>query len=210
MILADVVGPGLGVLGVVLALAVPAFVEWKRRPQLVIVSGSDANRIDPTWRIVHVAVVNQPIRGFLGRILLRNVATGCDVELRFVSRSDGTELVTRGKWSAKPEPLVIVPSGPGLFARIFSSEMVPQGLSADVSPGELGQVVAVAIKHEADDQAYAFGPDLYSSGDLRRPELALPHEEYRVTVTARAGEITSSPTEFRLLNAGPTSRDLRL
>lgn len=206
----EIVGAALGVIGVLLALAVPAYVEWARRPSLRVDIGSDANSEDPLWRIVHIRVINEPIAGRLGRILLRNPAAGCEVTMEFASRSDGASLKARGKWSAKPQPLALIPVGDGNFGWLFDAERIPETLTLDVSPGEEGQPVAVAIKHNNDPQAYAFDPDIYAHGNLRRDALALPHEAYNVTVTARAGGIESEPRRFRLHNAGTAWRDLRL
>jgi hypothetical protein len=206
----DITGAGLGLLGVLLALGVPAYVEWSRRPCLRIEAGRDANRDDPLWRIVHVRVVNEPLQGRLARVLLRNPAAGCRVAMSFVSRSDGTGPAVRGKWSASAEPLATVPISPGTFGRIFDPEKIPQTLTLDVSPAAEGESIAVAIKHNNDPQAYAFDPEIYAYGNLRNDKLALPHEAYEVTVTAQAGEIRAEPRRFLLHNEGTAYRDLRL
>jgi hypothetical protein len=208
------VGAALGLVAVVLAVAVPLSVEWARRPRLRVELGSDANR-DPHWRIVHVHVVNEPLRGRLAKYLLRNPAAGCQVTMEFVSRSDRSrvpagDMPARGKWSARPQPLSPLPVTPGTFAWVFDLEKIPQALTLDVSPSTGGEPVAVAIKHDGDAQAYAFDPEIYAYGNLRNDAFALPHEAYDVTVTAHAGEIPSEPHRFVLHNAGTAYRDLRL
>lgn len=206
----ELVGAGLGLVGVVLALAVPAFVEWSRRPSLRILRGDDANSDDPYWRIVHVRVVNEPLTGRLSRILLRNAATGCRVKLEFTSSSDGKTTEARGKWSARPEPLTLIPTGPNTVARAFDVEKIPQALTIDLSPSKDGEPVAVAIKHNNEPHAFAYDPEVYAGGDLRNDALLLADERYEVTVTATAGEISSTPCRFLLHNSGSTPRDLRL
>jgi hypothetical protein len=202
-------GAGLGIVGVVLALAVPAFVEWSRRPCLRIEKADDANSPDPYWRIVHVRVINEPLSGRLSRVLLRNSAAGCRVSMEFKSKSDGKTVTARGKWSAQPEPLAIIGYGEQV-GRVYDPEKIPMGLTLDLSASEDGETVAVAIKHNNDAAAYAYDPEVYAPGNLRNPEFELADERYEVTVTAQAGEIKSAPRRFLLHNAGTSPRDLRL
>jgi hypothetical protein len=202
-------GAGLGLVGVVLALTVPAFVEWSRRPSLRIESTADANSPDPYWRIVHIRVINEPLSGRLSRILLRNSAAGCRVSMEFKSKSDGKTVKARGKWSAQPEPLAIVGQGDAI-RRVYDPEKIPVGLTLDLSATEEGEPIAVAIKHNNDPAAYAYDPEVYALGNLRNDDLQLPDELYEVTVVAQAGEIKSPPRRFLLHNAGTSPRDLRL
>ena len=202
-------GAGLGIIGVMLALAVPAFVEGSRRPCLRIEKADDANSPDPYWRIVHVRVINEPLSGRLSRVLLRNSAAGCRVSMEFKSRSDGKTVTARGKWSAQPEPLAIIGYGEQV-GRVFDPEKIPMGLTLDLSASEEGETVAVAIKHNNDAAAYAYDPEVYAPGNLRNEEFQLPDELYEVTVVAQAGEIKSPPRRFLLHNTGTSPRDLRL
>lgn len=211
------VGAGLGVLAVVLAIFVPLAVEWGRRPRLRIERGREVDR-DPHWRIVHIHVVDKPLGGLFANFLLRNPATGCHVTMELVSRSGASRVISRGKWSARSEPFAIVPvvapnirrSRPrawrsfvrprrrrphAALAQVFDPERLPQTLTLDVSPSTVGEPVAVAIKHDGDAQAYAFDPEIYVFGNLRNPAFALPDKAYDVTVTAHAGEISSKPDQ---------------
>jgi hypothetical protein len=203
------VGAGLGFLAVVLALVVPGYVEWSRRPRLRIEPGSDVDR-ERYWRIVHVHVVNEPLGGRLAKYLLRNPATGCQVTMEFAGRSSGSRVTARGKWSARSEPLAIVPAGRVTLKQVFDPERFPQTLTLDVSPSTVGEPVAVAIKHHGFAQAYRFDPEIYVTGNLRNDAFALPDDVYDVTVTAHAGEIKSEPRRFVLHNAGTDYRGLRL
>ncbi|HEY2333652.1 MAG TPA: hypothetical protein VGH58_01420 [Solirubrobacterales bacterium] len=203
------IGAGLGLVGVILALAVPAFVEWSRRPSLRIESTADANRPDPYWRIVHVRVVNEPLSDWRSRFLLRNSATGCRVSMEFKSKSDGKAVKARGKWSAQPEPLAIIGQGDAI-RRVYDPEKIPVGLTLDLSATEEGETIAVAIKHNNDPAAYAYDPEVYALGNLRNDDFQLPDELFEVTVIAQAGEIKSPPRRFLLHNAGTSPRDLRL
>ncbi len=203
------IGAGLGFVGVVLALAVPAFVEWSRRPSLRIEKAGDANRPDPYWRIVHVRVINEPLAGWRSRIFLRNSAAGCRVLMEFKSKSDGKTATARGKWSAQPEPLAIIGQGDAI-RRVYDPEKIPVGLTLDLSATKDGETVAVAIKHNNDAAAYAYDPEVYALENLRNDDFQLPDELYEVTVVAQAGEIKSPPRRFLLHNAGTSPRDLRL
>ncbi len=204
----DLVGAAFGIVGVILALGVPAYVEWARRPCLRIEKADDANSPDPYWRIVHVRVINEPLSGRLSRILLRNSATGCRVSIEFRSKSDGKTVTARGKWSAQPEPLAIIGYGEQV-GRAYDPEKIPMGLTLDLSASEEGETVAIAIKHNNDAAAFAYDPEVYALGNLRNDEYQLPDELYEVTVLAQAGEIKSLG-RFLLRNAGTTPRDLRL
>lgn len=104
----ELAGVFLGLLGIAAAIYIPLKIEALKRPKLRIQWAADANNPGmfggPT-RIAHITVVNEPIEGWLGKWLLRNPATGCQVKLTYRSRSDEKTLSTPGKWSAKPEPL---------------------------------------------------------------------------------------------------------
>lgn len=193
----------------ILALAVPAFVEWSSRPCLRIEKADDANSPDPYWRIVHVRVVNEPLSGRLARVLLRNSAAGCRVSMTFKSRSDGKTVTARGKWSVQPEPLAIISYGEQV-GRVYNPEKIPVCLTLDLSASEEGGTVAVAIKHNNDAAAFAYDPEVYAPGNLRNDDFQLPDELYEVTVVAQAGEIRSPPRRFLLHNGGTSPRDLRL
>ncbi|MFN8160591.1 MAG: hypothetical protein U0R52_06040 [Solirubrobacterales bacterium] len=202
-------GAGLGIVGVVLALAVPAFVEWSRRPCLRIEKADDANSPDPYWRIVHIRVVNAPLSGRLSRVLLRNSAAGCRVSMTFKSKSDGKTIDARGKWSAQPEPLAIIGYGEQV-GRVYDPEKIPVCLTLDLSASDEGETVAVAIKHNNDAAAFAYDPEVYALGNLRNDDFELLDELYEVTAVAQAGEIKSAPRRFLLRNAGIAPRDLQL
>ena len=194
--------------GVGAAIFVPLWIEYKKRPRLSIETAADANHPSGEWRIVHVRVVNPPIRGRFGRALLRNLATGCTVQISFRSMSDGSgPLPIRGSWSARPEPLqdLIVTDARGVPSLQVVYDQQKQGArwTYDVSPGDAGEGIAVAIKHDGDDAAYAFADELLyqSPSGLRHPAVELPHTEYEVTVRAQAGEIVAEQS-FRLHNQG--------
>jgi hypothetical protein len=219
-------GTVLAVIGILLALGVPLFVEWSRRPKLMVERGDDANQrdVDPPWRIVHVKIANLPLRGLLGRWLLRNPATACRVAITFKSTSDGSEVQMAGRWSGSPEPLSLVPLPPRVpiaYAKVhpqagipdiqwyFDHTKLPETLRTDLSADFDGEVVAVAIKRKGDNSSFGFTSESYAFPDFCSPELELPDEEYLVTVEAFAGGIRKA-SQFRLRNTGSAETGLRL
>jgi hypothetical protein len=200
-----------GFVGIALAIGVPLLIEERRRPRLRIDVAADANRIEPTkFRIVHVAVRNEPIEGILAKWLLRNPASGCRVEVSIRSESDDLEVQFAGKWSATPEPISYA-VGDSL-TEYADPQKIPAMLSLDVLASRKGEWVAIAIKHDGEGEAYGYGTDLYfnpESKPLRNAGLALPDTSYLVTVTASAGEI-SKTAQFRLRNDGDRYTGLSL
>lgn len=201
---------GLG--AILIAIAVPLWIEWCKRPELSIQLGDNADRDDPRWRIVHVRVLNAPIRGRLGgRFLLRNDATGCTGRVELRSRSGGAPIAFEAKWSSTPEPIQTHVIG-NRAVEFYDPQKLPAALVATVPPTKNGQSIAVAIKHNGDADAYGFGKDLYEApnpGPLRTPSLALPDAEYDVTVIAEAGQLNCE-ARFVLMNRGPSHDDLEL
>ena len=217
----------LGLIGIAVALAVPLFVEWSRRPKLVIDRTDDVNQrgTEPAWRIVHIKVANLPLQGPLGRYLLRNAAASCRVTITFRSLSNGDEIRMPGRWSASPEPRSLVglpPEVPMEYYNLdparagrpgiewpFDLTKVPQTLRTDLAPDLDGEPVPVAIKYAGDTAAFGFTSESYAYEDFRKPDLRLADEEYLVTVDVAAGGIGGS-RRFRLRNAGGHETDLRL
>jgi hypothetical protein len=128
------------------------------------------------------------------------------VYVSFTSRGDGTKLEIDGRWSAAPEPLRWEAAVSGT---VFAAELVPSGFRVDVQPAA-DEVVAIALKDDGDESAFAFGQWSYQVSDLKgKPWWELPHDEYDVEVVARAGGIETRRS-FVLHNAGTTARGLRL
>lgn len=201
----------IALLGAGVAVFIPLAVEYARRPVLEVVLADDLNIEDrePKQRIVHVRVVNYPLSGWRGRWLLRNVANGCRVKVRFISRSDGSRVDFNGRWSGNSEPFTPVPVQGGV-ARVPDPTKVPQTRLIDVSPSEEGQVVGIAIKTHECMEAYGFGPESYLHDRLQNPDWRLPHEEYDVEISAEAGGLMSPIATFVLHNDGADYRGLKL
>lgn len=201
----ELAGVLLGLFGIAAAIYIPLKIEALKRSKLRIEWAADANNSGmfggPT-RIAHIAVINEPIKGWLGKWLLRNPATGCQVKLTYRSRSDEKTLSTAGKWSAKPEPLqwlpVQNPDGSQGIYQYADTEKLPDMLVYDISSGRRGGVVAVALKRDGEHQTYAFGWMLYAACQT----VLLPTTPLNCPTTP-----TKSPLRPRLAgsNARPTS-----
>lgn len=190
---------------------IPLWIEWRKRPELSVEIGANADRQDPRWRIVHARVVNAPIPGRLGRYLLRNDATGCEARVELRSRAGGPLIDIAGKWSSTPEPIQTLAIG-NRPAEFYDPQKLPAALACSIPPTETGQAIAIAIKHGGEPVAYAFGADLYSwadPGPLRAPPLALTDPEYDVTVTVAAGQLKAEG-RFVLHNRGADRDGLEL
>jgi len=202
----------LALLGIAVAIFVPLAIEYYKRPKLKIAHAADANRIEPTaFRIVHVRVANLPITGILRRWIVRSAATGCRVQIELRSTSDwAVRPAFAGKWSSRAEPIQYLPKD-GLPVAAYDPGRWPEGLVLDVVPGGHGEVVAVAIKHEGDAEAYAFDPSaIYQDPvGLRNYSVRLTDTEYEVTVVATSGEITAEQS-FILRNDGTRYTGLEL
>lgn len=220
------IGIILGLAGIVIALGVPLLIEWSRRPRLRIERADDANRRDaePPWRVVHIKVANEPLRGWRSRCLLRNPATSCRVEVVFKSESDSSETQMPGRWAAGPEPISRVVFPPRVdieYAPIdpnagvpdvqwhFDPTKLPQSARLDISADSEGEPVPIAIKYRGERQAFGFTGESYAYDGWRNANLALPDEMYVVTVRASAGGIGAEAI-FRLDNSGEEETDFRL
>jgi hypothetical protein len=217
----------LGLIGISVAIGIPLGVEWCRRPKLRIDRADDVNQrgAESAWRLVHIKMVNVPLRGLLSRFLLRNPATSCRVTVTFKSRSDGKQIEMSGRWTASPEPRSLIGGPPEVpmedykldpiragmpsIGMPFDPTKVPQTLRFDLSADAEGEPIPIAIKFNGDAAAYGFTSESYAYSDFRKPELVLPDEEYTVTVDARAGGIKQR-RKFCLHNAGQLEADLRL
>jgi hypothetical protein len=203
----ELIGIGLGIFGVLLAIGIPLWIESMKRPLLHIEWAEDANNAiygGPT-RIVHIKVINEPITGWRGRWLLRNPANGCGVTLTFRSMSDGREIGPySAKWDARPEPIQWLPNE-GQVNQFPDPEKIPACISYDLSPGEDGSSLAVALKRDGEAGAWAFSAILYFS----LPDKPLSAEgfelasdtDYEVVARANVGGITCE-SSFVLRNRG--------
>lgn len=189
--------------GGVIAIAVALAVEWGKRPRLAVELARRAS--DLRWEILHVKVINKPVGGWPGHLVLRNDARGCRVRVKFLRRDVAGQSSHRmeigGRWSATPQPLSIVSTSHGLGAA-FDINKLPQTERFDLQPDEAGEAVAIAIKHTGDQEAYAFNSKSYAAwaarADFRHEPFKLGMGQYDVEVTASVGGIKPTVKTFLL------------
>jgi hypothetical protein len=100
------IGVALGLVGVVVALAVPVLIDWAKRPRLRI-RASHWSASGPMGHSFAVVKVHNDARGWLSRMFSQETASGCRVFADF--RLAGTAQIVQQKvqlgWSHKPEPV---------------------------------------------------------------------------------------------------------
>jgi hypothetical protein len=203
----------LSILAVVLALGVPLFVEHRRRPRLRVelapdstFGGHDDPYKRPASRLVHVRIVNEPMKGPWSRWLLTNHAISCKVTIKFLRNGVQVFDPIPGRWSSTPQPLQVdfgIVNGFLLPITRYNQEAVPQTLRFDLPPDPAGEVVAFAMKVQRRKSAYAFSSESYQHPGLEHPDWRLPLGDYEVEIQAYAGsEIRSNVLTLLLQNPG--------
>jgi len=199
------------IIGGLIATTVPLGIEFLRRPKPALSIADPAIGRSPTGKhgFVHVRVVNEPLRKPLGRVLLRNTATGCEASLEFLG--DPPIQHTKplpARWTSTPAPQ----TWNDVVGWIFARNMVPLSQVTDIQPSYAGQLITVALRYEDMPSAFAFNADSYNTTDRDRhqcrPEYELRGLEYAVKVNVAAGSIETTRV-FRLVN-GETLDDFRL
>jgi hypothetical protein len=203
---------GSAFLAIAVAIFVPIFIEWKRRPIFSLSVGHTAEGPGPDkLQFLHIKVVNKPLKN---PWLLRNTATGCKVSMSFEELGSGKQPVKEApaRWTAAPEPVSVVGSGPGV-GLVFDSTKVPFSYKLDVSPDEGGEFLGIVVKYEGEQSAFAFNSDSYipETGFKRFciSKFELPGDEYEVTIRVASGGVEGSE-KFRLKNYGTGLEEFRL
>jgi hypothetical protein len=203
---------GSAFIAIAVAIFVPLFIEWKRRPVFSLAVGHQPFGPGPEkFKFLHIKVINKPLKN---RFLLRNTATGCKVSMTFDELGYENQPVKEepARWSAAPEPVSVVATGPGVDL-VYDSTKVPFSYKLDVSPDNSGEFLGIVVKYEGRESAFAFNSDSYipAPGFDRFciPKFELPGEEYRVTINVASGGVEDSGI-FRLRNRGTSLEDFKL
>lgn len=195
-----IIGGGIGVVGIIVAICVPLVIERLKRPSFAF-RVAEPSHIGSV-KYLHVAIINRPLTS---KWLLRNTATGCTASLSYESLPIGSgehrPWGAAARWSAKAEPWTPLVVN-GRIERLYDDTKLNNCFHMDLEPSDRGEVVIAAIKHADDKAAYALSTDSYgpdSDGELRAPSLVLPGPEYKLTVVVEAGG-RKCPGDFRVRN----------
>src|SRR5947208_13207097 len=106
---------GLGAAGLAAAVAVPTTIEALKRPRLEIVPSLWSPAGPVTWAFAAVQIRNRPMGAPFNRLLTRDAAQGCVVDLDFFEWGTDERVMPTvpGRWSSHPEPIRSVPSQSG-------------------------------------------------------------------------------------------------
>jgi hypothetical protein len=202
--------------GGVITIAVTIFVEYLRRPRLML---AIAGPVDTTYapgrparkgRYLYVELVNRPLPWF-ARWMSRNPALQCTGTITFHNLQDGERFFAKSmpvRFSRTPEPIPTYIQLGGATVTLLDAARAGQESRIDVYPGESTQL-DIAAKFDDEDDVYGWSNlSYFSTPPWRNPEWRLPRGRYLVSVTVTSsGERCSAL--FRLLNeAGPL--DFRL
>lgn len=192
--LGEWIGIALGVLALIFG---GLFVEYIKRPRLDIraATWSASGAVPFKFAVVHV--FNAPIRGPLGRLLLRQRAEAARIRLEWYLNGALVIAPYDGRWSDTPEPFTFAPGAvfPGGVETIpvFDVAKAMQSRLNSIAPGGDGSEVAVAVLR-ADGTAHAWGPESYEYDDWRKPEWELDRGDYELRVRVTAGGAEASKT----------------
>ena len=148
------------------------------------------------WTFAAVQIRNRPMGAPFNRLLTRDAAQGCVVDLDFFKWGTDERVMPTvpGRWSSHPEPLRSVPSksvtttyggGTISFTKEYDASLSPR--EHNVPAGRGGEEVAVAVL--APKGAFAFSAASYASPDWAVPEWQLSHGTYRVVVRVHGSSI---------------------
>jgi hypothetical protein len=95
----------LGVAAIVVAIAIPLWVERLKRPRLGIIASQWVAGRPVPWTFAAVQVQNRPLSGALGALLTREVAQGCRVQIDFLRWGTDERAIdtVQGRWSSHPD-----------------------------------------------------------------------------------------------------------
>src|SRR5260370_14964303 len=203
----------LAAAGLAAAFIVPGTIEYLKRPKLVIVPGAWVPPGPAPWTFASVRIRNKQIAGPAGRLLSRNTAQACVVEIDYY-RWDSQEKViptVTGRWDSHPQPERRVPLDQ-TSTEIGSVEADPDALQPsrlvydpsldipqhDITVGyDIGQVSVAILRN---GEAFAFANESYAYLDNRlgKPEWKLAKGTYRIVVHVRPSNAGEQSQYFKL------------
>ena len=181
----NTVSIGLGALGTALGAASIALVfavERVRAPRVVFEVGHEHWPKQPEF--AHLAVINRPRRGLLGRRFRGMTATNCRVSVEF--RRAGVRVLgpIDARWSGLPEPRY-----PSDFPNSYRWDLAATG-----------QPEQIAIARSEGGRVHAFSAESYAHSRWQKPGWELEPAEYEVVMVLASTEAEASQT-FRMVVA---------
>lgn len=198
------------VAGGILTILVAVWVEWLRRPRLIVLVEQPLDMIinpgNLSARSLRVLVSNRALPS-LAFFMVRAPALQCRGKITFHRYNDGQEIFGRamiGRWAGtlQPTAIPIVDTNGNTVSFIHDPERVGLGSRIDIYPGETEPLDVVA-RIETDQQCYGWNNETYFSQPFGRNEnWRLGYDRFLVKVT-----ISSSGQKrkavFRLINDVP-------
>ena len=204
------------ILGGLITIATAIFVEWVRKPRLVI-SIDDAvdNQYGPRFpaqlgRFTYLRVRNRHLPASM-RWMARGPALQCHGSVTFHDMS-GQGIFGRSmpiRWSDAPEPITPAVSVGGTTVIVHDPARIAAIERRDIYPGESERMDIVA-RFDSDTACHGWtNANYFSNPKWRNPDWLLPAGNYlaRVTVVS-AGEQCSAV--FRIINSSTSRQDLRI
>lgn len=211
-------GLTLSIIGL-LASLFALYAKWQESPRLEVFLKLDPCSEGPEslpqrerrWRFAHIHVRNPQAPVWVRWLAYRQSAQQTRVLLEYFAL-DGTRPLFHfeARWSGNREP-TWQRGVDGRKETIYEPWYIHAGRFRNISSGDGGDDVAVAIKLLGDEDCYGFTNESYEGGEVRvLQKHRLPKGSYIVVATAIAGQVRSRPTEFLLYNGGPALTDLRI
>jgi hypothetical protein len=216
----------IGIVALVVAIVVPFMIHVLERPRLEIIPALYSPAEPLPWTFAVVQVRNKPLAAPLNRLLTRQAAQGCVVEIDYLKWGTRERKFPRipGRWSSHNPPIEWLPNplplalpaltgtarqytGPG-FSGVYNPALDP--LEHDVAVSETGEEVAVAILTTVSGLgAFAWSKESYRHPDWANPDRSLDHGTYRIEVRVRGSSVVKKE-DFRLDWVSDDFKDFRL
>jgi len=219
---------GIAALAVaVVAIVVPFMIHALERPRLEIIPALWPAAGHAPWTFAVVKVRNKPLAAPLNRLLTRQAAQGCVVEIDYYKWGTGERKFPTipGRWSSHNPPIEWLPNaqpfslpaltgtarqytGPG-FSGVYNPALDP--LEHNVAASETGEEVAVAILTTVSGvRAFAWSKESYNYPDWANHDQCLDYETtYRIVVRVRGSSVFKEEP-FRLDYVSADFKDFRL
>jgi hypothetical protein len=178
----------LGIVAVVAAFAVPLGIEAFKRPRLEITPSSWSSVGPVNWTFATVRVRNRPVWWGVRKLLTRQAAQACEVDLEFYRWGTEEKLLPTipGRWSSHQQPIRSVPSSGSASYQPYGSPVRPNdGGTASTYSNQPSGIVTVgppASGAPAPDPPSTFAGFFDASLDPRQQNVAVSPDGEEVAV----------------------------